>query len=267
LIALRVCVIATRAYISGGSLIYAAAISYAALAAIFPLLLILLVVASPFIQPPRDIAHILDRFLVFPGVGDFLSRNVGAVYEHRAELGVTGGIGLILGASGVFGAIESALNRIWNVKGRGWISGRIVVLLALVIFALVFLMVLVALIFALRSLRDSPVGSSLPIVYGPSLLALVAPPLVIGLLFFLAYKFLPNAPVSTRSAFAGAMLAAVLADIALGIMSWYIGSIADYARFYNAAGAVFALLAWLYAFSNVFLLGAHVSAVMGRTPP
>ena len=226
-----------------------------------PLLLILFVLISPLIQPPMDIEHMMSRFLNLPGIGDFLSRNVAAVYEHRTALSVTGVLGLGLGASSVFGAMESALNRVWAVKGRGWIKGRAAVFLALATFALVLLTLLVAIMFGLRSLRDSPLGASLPLPYGPSLLAVVAPPLVTLTLFFMAYKFLPHTRVPARAALAGALVAMILVEIAFGGLAWYLDSVADYSRIYNTAGAVFALLAWLYALAMVFLFGAEISAV------
>jgi len=252
---------ALQKYSSDSGAIYAAAIAYAALAAVFPLLLILFVLISPFVQPPRDIEHMMSRFLNFPGIDDFLSRNVVAVYEQRTALGVTGAVGLALGASSVFAALESALNRVWGVHRRGWIKGRAAVFLALATFALVLLTLLIAIMFGLRSLRDSPLGASLPLPYGPSLLAVVAPPLVNLALFFMAYKFLPHTRVPTRAALAGALVAMILAEIAFGALAWYLDSIADYSRIYNTAGAVFALLAWLYALAMVFLFGAEVSAV------
>jgi membrane protein len=251
---------ALQKYSGDSGAIYAAAIAYAALAAVFPLLLILFVLVSPLVQPPMDIEDMMSRFLNLPGIGDFLSRNVAAVYEHRTALGVTGTVGLVLGASSVFGAMESALNRVWAVKGRGWVKGRAAVFLALATFALVLLTLLVAIMFGLRSLRDSPLGASLPLPYGPSLLAVVAPPLVNLALFFMAYKFLPHTRVSARAALAGALVAMILAEIAFGALAWYLDSIADYSRIYNTAGAVFALLAWLYALAMVFLFGAEVSA-------
>jgi membrane protein len=161
----------------------------------------------------------------------------------------------------VFAALESALNRVWGVHRRGWIKGRAAVFLALATFALVLLTLLIAIMFGLRSLRDSPLGASLPLPYGPSLLAVVAPPFVNLVLFFLAYKFLPHTRVPTRAALAGALVAMILAEIAFGALAWYLDSIADYSRIYNTAGAVFALLAWLYALAMVFLFGAEVSAV------
>lgn len=251
---------ALRKYFNDSGAIYAAAIAYAALAAVFPLLLILFVLVSPFVQPPMDIEHMMSRFLNLPGIGDFLSGNIVAVYEHRATLSVTGMLGLVLGASSVFGAMESALNRAWNVKGRDWVKGRAAVFLALATFALVLLTLLIAIMFGLRSLRDSPLGASLPLPYGPSLLAVVALPLVNLALFFMAYKFLPHTRVPTRAALVGALVATVLAEIAFSALAWYLDSMADYSHVYNSAGAVFALLTWLYALATVFLFGAEVSA-------
>ena len=71
----------------------------------------------------------------------------------------------------------------------------------------------------------------------------------------------PHTRVPARAALAGALVAMILAEIAFGVLAWYLDSIADYSRIYNTAGAVFALLAWLYALAMVFFFGAEVSAV------
>jgi uncharacterized BrkB/YihY/UPF0761 family membrane protein len=208
---------ALHKYSDDSGAIYAAAIAYAALAAVFPLLLILFVLLSPLVQPSRDIGHLITRFLDFPGLGDSLSRNITAVF------------------------------------------------FALAVFAIVLLALLLALAFGLRSLRDSPIGATLPLPYGPSLLAVVAPPFITLTLFFLGYKFLPNARVATRAALAGALAVMVLAEVSFAALTWYLDSIADYGQLYKQAGAVFALLAWLYALATVFLLGAEVSATVGTS--
>jgi uncharacterized BrkB/YihY/UPF0761 family membrane protein len=59
----------------------------------------------------------------------------------------------------------------------------------------------------------------------------------------------------------GAVVAMLLAEITFAILAWYLDSIADYSHIYNTAGAVFALLAWLYALATVFLFGAEVSKI------
>lgn len=67
-------------YLGDGGPIYAAATAYAALAALFPLLLILFFRVSPFVQPPTDIEHMMNRFLNIPVIGNSLSRSVSAVF-------------------------------------------------------------------------------------------------------------------------------------------------------------------------------------------
>jgi len=165
-----------------------------------------------------------------------------------------------VGATSLFGAVESALNRVWGAISRGWFRGRLAVFLSLAAFTVVLLTLLIAIMAILRSLRDSPVGAGLPLAYGPSLLAFVAPPFIIFALFFLAYKFLPHDHVTVRASLLGALAAMVLSELAIGAMAWYIDTIADYSRVYNSAGAVFALLTWLYALASVFLYGAEISA-------
>jgi membrane protein len=253
-------IMALRKYRDDNAAIYAAAIAYAALAAAFPLILILLVIVSPFLQPPVDVERLASRLLNLPGTGDFLSSNIIAVYERRASLGLTSSLGAVLGALGLFAAFESALNRVWGIQGRGWIKGRLVVFIALIAFALILVVLMALAIWGVRSASQAGLRTNSPI-YGPTLLAIVAPPLIDFVLFFFAYKFLPNVRVPTHAAVIGSITATVLAEFTFGALSWYLGSLADYHQMYNTAGAVFALLAWLYALATVFLFGAEVSAI------
>lgn len=255
-----------RNYAQNDGAIYAGAIAYAALAAIFPLLLIMLVLASPFLQPTANVSRMISRLLDLPGIGDFLSSNIVAVYERRTSLGLTSGLGILLGAGGLFGTIESALNRVWHIQGRGWVKGRLVIFIALVIFAIVLTLLLGLAILGVRSLSQSALRNNFPI-YGQTLLALVAPPFIILALFFLAYKFLPNTKVRTRAASIGAIIATLFAEITFGGLSWYLGSISDYSRVYDTAGTVFALLAWLYGLATVFLFGAQICATYEQQFP
>jgi membrane protein len=254
---------ALRKYLDDSGPIYTAGIAYAALVAAFPLLLLVLVLAS-LLFPAMDVVRITSNLLQIPGLGDFLSRNILAVYENRATLGISGGLGIVCGAICVFAAVQDALNRVWQVQKRRWIVRQFITILAVGVFTFSLIVLLATLILALRTLRHSLTGAGLVSPDVPTLLAFIAPPLVNSALFFVAYKALPNTRVPTRAALKGALVAALLAQIVFVALTFYIESIADYSRLYNTAGAVFALLLWLYTYAAVFLLGAEVSAVLGK---
>lgn len=259
---LSVLVAAWHKYLDDSGPIYTAGIAYAALVAAFPLLLIVLVLAS-LLFPAMDVVRVTNNLLQIPGLGDFLSRNILAVYENRATLGISGGLGMVCGALCVFAAVQDALNRVWQGQKRRWIVSQFITILAVGVFAFSLVVLLAMLILALRTLRHSLTGAGLVSPNVPTLLAFIAPPLVNSVLFFVAYKVLPNTHVPTRAALKGALVAALLAQIVFVALTWYIGSIADYSRLYNTAGAVFALLLWLYTYAAVFLLGAEISTVLG----
>jgi hypothetical protein len=61
----------------------------------------------------------------------------------------------------------------------------------------------------------------------------------------------------------GALVAMILAEIAFGALAWYLDSIADFSRIYNTAGAVFALLTWLYALATVFFSAQRSAPLAG----
>lgn len=104
----------------------AAALAYCMAFSLAPLLVIVIAVAGLIFG--RDAA----QGQVFEQLGDLLGREGAEQVEHmitaagRPAVGViatgAGGITLLLGASGVFGQLQDALNTIWEVRpkpGRG----------------------------------------------------------------------------------------------------------------------------------------------------
>ena len=62
----------------------------------------------------------------FPGQFDFITAQLDAFRQNPIRLGVGGGILLVWGALGVFGAISTAVNHAWGVeKARSFLGHRI----------------------------------------------------------------------------------------------------------------------------------------------
>jgi membrane protein len=75
------------------------------------------------------------------------------------------------------------------------------------------------------------------------------------------YRFGPSRrPARWRWLSWGAVIAAVLWLLASLAFSWYVGSIANYARTYGSLGAVVGLMMWLWVSALVVLLGAELNS-------
>jgi len=112
---------ALRELLFSNDLTHAAAIAYYALLSLFPFLLLVVSLFGSFAADDTDRAEVLSfLFRYFPTRFDFLVQQLDAFRQHPVGLSVTGGLGLVWGSLGVFGALTSAVNEAWGVsKPRG----------------------------------------------------------------------------------------------------------------------------------------------------
>src|SRR5690606_39041432 len=114
----------------------------------------------------------------------------------RTLAGILGLITLLLGATGVFGQLQHALNLIWDVKAKpgqgagGWIRKRVLslgMILALVFILIVSLVVSAALSAVIGSMEGALPGSGLLW----RAIDIVVSLAVFTLLFAIVFKYLP----------------------------------------------------------------------------
>ena len=244
-----------------GDLFSGAAISFYAVFSLLPLT-ILLLLALQLIFPAEQVEFQISRLFGNPTNADLLTRTLREAYGQRGSLGWLGGLVLILAATGVFSAVQTALDRVWESHGRMLPVRLILGIFMMVGSLLIFLGVLVPAILALRMLQftvDLLGLSQIPAVASGKTLALTVALAQFGV-FWVGYRFLPSVPVRWRDAWPGAMLAVVLWQLTGYVLGWYLGSISTYALLYNRLGAVLALLIWVYALACTFLFGAEFVA-------
>ncbi len=80
--------------------------------------------------------------------------------------------------------------------------------------------------------------------------------LLISILFAAIYKVLPDKHIEWRDVIVGAIVTSFLFTAGKSLIGWYIGSSAV-ASAYGAAGALIAMLLWVYYSAQIFLLGAE----------
>src|SRR5690349_11471088 len=180
---------------------------------------------------------------------------------------------LLIGASTVFAALESALQQVWGGRAalsRDW---RAFVRARLMSFGFILavgflLLVSLTLTTALAALRgyvlrhfEGMVGALATLDFGISI--------VLGTgLVSLMYRYLPARRLAWRHVLIGALVTALLFHVGRWAIGIYLGR-ATQPTAYGAAASFAALLLWLYYSAQIFLFGAEFTACLGKTrkPP
>ena len=252
-----------------GDLFSGAAISFYALFSLLPLTLLLLVGLQMIFSSERIMRN-MGRLFGLTDT-DLILRTVQAAYAQTGSFGWLETITLILAAAGVFGAVQVALDRVWESRGRIFHVRFLIGILSMAGSLLIFLGTLVATATAFRLIRTSGLEGWLgwPVRLpsrGGAALGIVAVLAQFGV-FWVGYRFLPSVPVRWRDALPGALLAAAVWQAITRLLGWYLGSVVDYATLYHSLGAVMALIVWVYGLTCNLLLGAEFIAQHASGPP
>lgn len=175
------------------------------------------------------------------------------------------GITLLLGASGVFGQLQSSLNDIWGVKpksGRGvWGIVRDRFLSFAMVMGVAFLL-LVSLILTAALSSLSALAPQLPdafqwLAQGANFAVSFV---VITLLFALIIKLLPDVRMAWRDVWLGAVVTAALFTVGKQLIGLYLGH-SSMASSYGVAGSFVVLLVWMYYSAQILFFGAELTQV------
>jgi membrane protein len=104
-------------------------------------------------------------------------------------------------------------------------------------------------------------------ILGGDLVAVVlnAPAFLITLVIFLAiYKFVPNVRTPWRDIWPGAMVAAVMFEIAKNLFVWYLQTFGKYDQLYGNIASVVILMIWTYVSAFILIIGAEIASEYGR---
>jgi membrane protein len=246
-------------------LTYAASIAYYALLSLFPFALIAIsILGSVTADDAARQKVLLFALRYFPGQFDFIIAQLDAFRQSPIRLGVGGGILLVWGALGVFGAISTAVNHAWGVeKTRSFWSHRIFSFLMLLTAGLMLMTGLLAATavqiiearwFAGVSLNYPALSVMRGLVIRYSLLLL--PALVFGLIYY----FVPNVKVIVRDVWLGALMTGLLWDAGFKGFSWFVRDVSQFTRIHGSIATVIVFLIWIYLSAVILLWGVEFTA-------
>ncbi|MGH2459179.1 MAG: YihY/virulence factor BrkB family protein [Chloroflexota bacterium] len=251
-----------------GSLL-AASIAYYTLLSIFPLILGLLALAGVFFSDPATRDRLVHGIAsAFPGSETLILGTVDDVVRGKGPAGIVATLGLIWSASGVFGAMSTALNAIWRVPHQRNVILNALLAIGLVLaVGLVFVASLVlSTVLTVAAKLDVPLLSvsldQVPLLF--PLLSLALPLAITFAIFALIYRVVPNRYLGWRDVWPGAVLASALFEVSKQVFVVYLSEFAHLNAVYGSIGAVIALLIWSYYAAIVLLLGAELDAVLWR---
>jgi len=201
--------------------------------------------------------------------GPAAARVVGGVVDSGGNTSsfatIAGVMSIFFGATVAFGALQDALNLVWEVPAheRGYVRQfffkRLVSFVAVMLAGL--LLVVSVLTDALISAAVKFVPHELPVTEFLLQAANFAASLVlVTLLFAMLYRILPDTWVAWRDVWTGAAVTALLFSIGKLLIGLYLAHTTTGSAF-GAAGSVVLFLLWVYYSAQIFLFGAEFTEV------
>lgn len=253
----------------------AAALSYTTVFAIAPMFIVIIAIAGTTLAFANGTGH--GHTAIEAQLIDSVRRSAGdqaagtvhdlvtASFAHRGQsiaAQVFGWLMLVVGAGGLFAALQDALNSIWHVAPakRGiWVMVRDRAASFGMLFAVGFVLLVTTAINAVIAVVAARFVALLPFpgaAVSFTLANWIFSIAAIGLLFALMYKYLPDAEIAWRDVWIGALCTAVLFVAGQSLIALYLGR-AGIASAYGAAGSLLVVLLWIYYSSMILLFGAE----------
>ena len=234
----------------------AGALALTSLFAFVPLITVVLGIMSAF----PGFAQWREKITVFifanfvPATGDVVQTYFTQFADNASKATVVGILILVASAISLMISIEDAFNRIWRVSERRKAAARFAMYwtaLTLGPLLLVAMLAISSWMFAspLLSGVDAALFSWLPFLI--QWVALTA-----------AYVLIPNRPVALRHALIGALLTALVFELAKRGFALYINGSGSYQQIYGALAAAPIFIFWIYLAWILVLLGASLTASM-----
>lgn len=168
---------------------------------------------------------------------------------------------LLLGATSVFAELKGSLDELWGVSRTGRSAFGVLLRTRLLSFGLVLVLAFLLLVSLVISAglamaeryAHGMLGSSTVVLETVTSLVSFG---VIACMFAIIYKTLPDAPLSWRDVWFGAVFTAGMFSLGKYVIGLYLGN-SGVASSFGAAGSLIALLLWVYYSAQIFFLGAE----------
>lgn len=241
------------------SQLIASSIGYFTLFSLFPLALLVIAIASNWLDPLLAETRIVAEMeFVVPGLDSMLGENLQNLARARGPVTGIAALMLIWSASSVFNVVTRAMDRIWgadiNHRRSVWRHRTLAVIMVLIITTL--LLVASTIEGTILTILNTLLPSGLAGI-GPFTTRFWAVFLNV-LLFTLLYYFVPHVKVGWREVMPGAIMAGILWQMAKQLFLYFVSNYLSRSNLvYGSVGTIIAFLTWTYISSLILLFGAY----------
>ena len=242
----------------------AASLGYYTFFSIFPLLLVMIIVASYFVDQVEVQRLVIDWAKEFiPFSSDFVVENISFIFENNNIAGIIALVGLIWSATTVFYILVYNINLAWSSsKARQPIKNRMVALIMIAV-----MMVLMVLSTTFNTIVEI-INNVLPflnLLQTPfwNLFLAILPFGIRFMAYFSLYKWVPDVKVRFRSAFFVSLLAMATLEFSSWGVRWMLqNGLVRYQVVYGTLGTFMTIMFWIYINFLAILFYAHLVAAI-----
>ena len=237
-------------------------IAFYLILAIFPLLTIVILIASKF-DISIDIFTNMIKNMMPQQVADIVIDAVSGK-GFDSNVGIFNIIAFILASNGTYAIITTA-NTLYKIKKTDYLKDRISSIIILMIVIILFVFLLVVPIFG-NNILSLMHNAKLLESYADEVIIIfnvLKWPLTILIIYFnikLIYTVAPSKNIKSSETTYGAIFTTVLWIIATAIFKFYITYFARYDILYGNLSSIIIMMVWVYFLSYIFIFGMAINA-------
>lgn len=233
-------------------------LSYVSLMSLVPLMVVALSIATAF-PIFAEIHHSVEQFVYdnfVPTASDVVQQYLSSFVENASKMSAIAISFLFIAALLLISAIDKTFNKIWQVTKKR----RVITSFSMYWMILTLGPLLVGASIAITSYIVSLVSLGIDDDFGITSLFFRLLPLLSSMAaFVLLYMLVPNTTVRFKYAFSGALVAAILFELAKKIFVIYLTAFPSYQAIYGALAIVPILFLWVYLAWFIVLGGALIT--------
>jgi YihY family inner membrane protein len=251
---------------------WAGAFAFNAFFSLFPLMILLVTIASSFVDRDRagtEVVAYMESYVPISGeMQHHIFDAIAGVIAAREQAGAVALLILVWAALQCFTTLICATNRAWGTEVYSWwrLPLKSLALLGVTAGAVLVGMATPVLV---KMAKDwlFPVNDFRSWVYALGSFVIPLSVMFFGLTLF--YRLAPRRPTQFTEVWAAALCATALLQTAESLFVIYLKNFATLNAVYGAFGGIMALLLWIYLSGCIFIFGACLCAAQaeGRSAP
>lgn len=241
--------------------------SYNAFFSLFPLMILLVTIASTFTSwesAGTEVIGYIEGYIPLSGdMQAYVFSTIAGVMKTRGKASVVASLILLWASIQCFSTLIHATNRAWGTEVQNWWQLPLNSLLLLGITADAILLG-IAFPILVQISKEYLLAENDFSYWIYALGGIAIPLLVVFISLAMFYKLAPRRPKRFAEIWVAALLATLLLQATESLFVIYLKNFSTLNAIYGAFGGIVALLLWIYLSGCIFIFGACLSAVQAE---